>query len=80
MIDMSTIFFEAVVVDDAIRIPEQFRKSISRGKVQVSVRDGDASVGKNYKAWQRFLARLDACPDDGPVEFERVNFNREVVL
>jgi hypothetical protein len=77
---MSTIFFETVVVDNVIRIPEQLRKSIHRGRVQVSVRDDDTPMNKNHAAWQKFLTGLEACPDDEPIEIERVNFTREVVL
>jgi hypothetical protein len=77
---MSAIFFETVVDDNIIRIPEQFRKSIHRGKVQVSVRNDDTPMNKNHAAWQKFLTGLEACPDDEPIEFERVNFNREVIL
>jgi hypothetical protein len=80
MVNMSAISFEAVVVDDVIRIPEQFRKSIHRGRVQVTVKDGDVSMSKNHAAWHKFLAGLEGCPDDGPAEFERVNFDREIVL
>jgi hypothetical protein len=80
MVNMSAISFETVVVDDVIRIPEQFRKSIHRGRVQVTIRDSDVSMSKNYAAWHKFLKGLEGCPDGGPVEFERVNFDREVVL
>jgi hypothetical protein len=79
MIDMSAIQFEAIVVDDVIRIPEQFRKSIHRGKVQVTVRDDESPTNENHKAWQKFLKGLERCPDDEPIYFERVNFEREII-
>jgi hypothetical protein len=37
MIKVSAIQFEAVVEDDTIRIPEQFRTSIRKGKVHVTL-------------------------------------------
>jgi hypothetical protein len=37
MIIMSAIHFEAVVENDTIRIPEQFRTSMQKGKVQVTL-------------------------------------------
>jgi hypothetical protein len=77
---MSAIQFEAVVENDTIRIPEQFRASVRKGKVQVTIRDESVSAGKNAMAWQRFLEEIKACDDNEPIEFERVNFDREVVL
>jgi hypothetical protein len=37
VIEMSAIQFEAVVENDTIRIPEQFRASVRKGKVQVTL-------------------------------------------
>jgi hypothetical protein len=34
---MSAIQFEAIVENDTIRIPEQFRTSVRKGKVQVTL-------------------------------------------
>lgn len=36
---MSTIQFEAVVKDDTIRIPEQYRAAIRKGRVHVMLTD-----------------------------------------
>jgi hypothetical protein len=79
MIIMSAIHFEAVVENDTIRIPEQFRTSVRKGKVQVTIRE-DVSENKNAMAWQRFLKGIKACEDHDLIEFDRVNFDREVVL
>jgi hypothetical protein len=80
MIKMNAIQFEAVVENDTIRIPERFRTSIRKGKVQVTIRDEDAPENKNAMAWQRFLKGIKACNDHESIEFERVNFDREVIL
>jgi hypothetical protein len=75
MLKMNVIRFEAVIENDTIRIPEQFRASVRGGKVHVTIQDDDASESKNMMAWQRFLKGVNACEDHEPVEFERVNFD-----
>jgi hypothetical protein len=75
MLKMSVIQFEAVVENDTIRIPEQFRASVRKGKVQVTIWDENASESRNAMAWQRFLKGIKACDDHEPIEFERVNFD-----
>jgi hypothetical protein len=77
VIVVSAIQFETVVENDTIRIPEQFRTSVRKGKVQVTIRDEDASENKNAIAWQKFLKGIKACDDHEPIEFERVNFDHE---
>jgi hypothetical protein len=77
---VNAIQFEAVVENDRILIPEQFRASVRKGKVQVTIRDEDVSENKNAIAWQKFLKGIKACDDHEPIDFERVNFDREVVL
>jgi hypothetical protein len=74
---VSAIQFEAVVENDTIQIPEQFRTSVRKGKVQVTIRDEDASENKNAIAWQKFLKGIKACDDHEPIEFEHVNFDHE---
>ena len=77
---MSAIQFEAVVEDNTIRIPEKYRTVLPKAKVYVAIWEEGTAVSKNAGAWQRFLQGIKACADHEPIEFERVNFNREVAL
>jgi hypothetical protein len=77
---MNAIQFETVVENDTIQIPERYRGTVHRGKVQVTILDEGVPENKNAKAWRRFLQGIKASTDDEPIEFERVNFTREVVL
>ena len=77
---MSAIQFEAVVKDNTIRIPEQFRTTLRKGKVQVTIRDRDTAGSRNANVWQNFLQGIKACDDNEAIEFERVDFEDEVTI
>ncbi|MDR1068595.1 MAG: hypothetical protein LBL36_05055 [Clostridiales Family XIII bacterium] len=77
---MNAIQFETVVKDDTIHIPEQYRRTLRRGKVQVTILDQPVSENRNGKAWLKFLQNLKNAPCGEPIEFERVDFDRKITL
>ena len=77
---MSAIQFEAIVENNTILIPEKYRAAMPRAKVHVAIWDEETAMSGNAKAWQRFLQGIKACADHEPIEFERVNFDREVAI
>jgi hypothetical protein len=79
VVEMNAIQFEAIIENNTIQIHERFKTSIHKDKVQVTIRDANVSENKNAMAWQRFLRGIKTCDNHESVEFERVNFDCEII-